>query len=166
MTTAPLRIICHNEYTYNLVLGLVTETSGWRSSVSSAFSRSDSDNVSMNSARNTVFDLDVKLWDGIRFVDGSSSHIRLCSSFNHVSNQVTLDGLVLWDATVAVDATNWLDVTSTLLVTAVISTLLSLYIIKYMSIRLKIDYIIIKRMDGWDGNLTIFDDSLKNVCCE
>jgi hypothetical protein len=49
----------------------------------------------MNGARDTVVQLDVQLGDGVFFIDGGFLKITDSSSFDHVTDSETLDGLVL-----------------------------------------------------------------------
>jgi hypothetical protein len=76
----------------------------------------------VDSARDTVVELDVQLGDGIFLVDRGFLKITDSSSFYHVTNGETLDGLILGDTTVTVDTTNNLVMATTVLVTSVISS--------------------------------------------
>lgn len=107
----------------NLVVS-VESWSLWRSSDSSVSSGSDSNNSSVDSARNTVVQLVVGLWKSIFSVDRGFRQISDSSSFNDVSDSHSLDGLVLWNRSGTVDTSDRLDVTSTLLVSTVGSSLL------------------------------------------
>lgn len=102
----------------NLLLDVESLSLG-RSSVSSVDSRSDSDDSSVNGARNAVVQLVVQLGQGVLGVHGSLRQISNGSSLNHVSDGDSLDGLILGDTSGAVDTSDGLDVASTLLVSTV-----------------------------------------------
>lgn len=106
------------------LLFLVESLSHWRSSDSSVGSGSDSDNSGVDSTRNTVVQLVVQLWQSVFRVHGSFRQVSDSSSFNHVSDGDSLDGLVLWHTSGTVQTSDWLDVASTLLVSTVGSSLL------------------------------------------
>lgn len=95
-----------------------------RGSDSSVGSRSDSDDSGVDSARNTVVQLVVQLWQSVLLVHRSFRQVSNGSGLNHVSDGHSLDGLVLRNTSSAVQASDWLDVTSTLLVSTVGSSLL------------------------------------------
>ena len=78
----------------------------------------------MDSARDTVVSLEVQLGEDVLLVDRGLRDITDGSSLNHVSDGVSLDGLVLRNHSSAVRAADGGDVTSTLLVTSVGSSLL------------------------------------------
>jgi hypothetical protein len=88
----------------------------------------------VDSARDTVVELDVQLGDGIFLIDRGFLKITDSSSFYHVTDGETLDGLILRNTTVAVDTTNNLVMATTVLVTSVISSFTGLNK-KYQSIR-------------------------------
>lgn len=106
-------------------LSVVVESSSLRrSSDFSVFSRSDSDDSCVDSARNTVVQLIVQLWQDILVVDRSLRQISDSGGLNHVSDGDSLDGLVLWHTLSTVQTSDWLDVASALLVSTVGSSLL------------------------------------------
>lgn len=78
----------------------------------------------MDGTRDTVVSLEVQLGEDVLLVDRGLRDITDGSSLNHVSDSVSLDGLVLGDHSGAVRAADGGDVTSTLLVTSVGSSLL------------------------------------------
>ena len=96
----------------------------WRSSDSPVSSRSNSDDLGVNSTRDTVLQLVVSLWQSVLSVDGGLGQISDSSSLNNVSDSHSLDSLVLWNGPRAVNTSDWSDVTSTLLVSTVGSSLL------------------------------------------
>jgi hypothetical protein len=69
--------------------------SGRRSTVATADDGANTDNTGVDSARDTVVQLDVQLGDSVFFVDGSFLKIADSSGFYHVTDSETLDGLVL-----------------------------------------------------------------------
>lgn len=78
----------------------------------------------MDGTRDTVVSLEVQLGENVLLVDRSLGDVTDGSSLNHVSDGVSLDGLVLRNHSSAVRAADGGDVTSTLLVTSVGSSLL------------------------------------------
>lgn len=79
----------------------------------------------MNSARDTILQLDVQLGDGVLAVNGSLRQVTNGGSFNHVTDSPALNGFVLGDSAAAVDAANEFNVSTAVLVASVISSLLS-----------------------------------------
>jgi hypothetical protein len=63
--------------------------------VASVLSRSDMDDVGVNSARDAVLGLDVELGDLVAGNSGHILNISLGGSINHVSDHKTLNSLVL-----------------------------------------------------------------------
>lgn len=78
----------------------------------------------MDSARNTVVDLNVQLGQSILLVNTSLGDISYGSRLNHVADGESLDGLVLGDHTRAVGAADTADMSSSLLVASVGGSLL------------------------------------------
>lgn len=83
--------------------------------------------MGVNGTGYTVVHLDVEFGEGVFLVDGGLLKITNGSLLNHVTDQESLDGLVLGDAAGAVEATYELDVSTSVLVTTVVSSLLSLF---------------------------------------
>lgn len=77
-----------------LTVSVVTNTRRWGSDTS-ALSGTNSDNLAVDGARNTVVDLDVELWKGVFLVDGSLGNVTNGGRLDHVSDGESLDGLVL-----------------------------------------------------------------------
>ena len=77
----------------------------------------------MNSSLNTVVHLDVKLWKGIVLISGGLSDISKGGSIDNVSDDESLDGLILWDGLSGGDTSNSVDVSSSVLVSSVVSSL-------------------------------------------
>eukprot|EP01135_Chromosphaera_perkinsii_P006893 Nk52_evm48s621 gene=Nk52_evmTU48s621 len=100
--------------------------SGGRGSDLAINSRTITNNLRVNSARNAVVHLNVQLGQGIGIIDRSFHDITESSLFNNVTDQESLDGLVLRDAASAVGASHGLNVTTPVLVAPIISSLLSL----------------------------------------
>jgi len=103
---------------------LVVSDSWWWCSVPSSLSRSHTHNLSVNSARNTVLELQVHLGYGVVGEDGCIRDITNGGRFDHVPNGESLDCLVLWCTSRAVGASDGLDVSSTFLVAPVGRSLL------------------------------------------
>jgi len=95
-----------------------------RSTVATAFSGSDTDDLSVDGARNAVLQLQVHLGDSVLLKDRGIGDITNGSRLNHVTDGESLDGLILGGTSGAVGATNGLDVATALLVTSVGSSLL------------------------------------------
>lgn len=100
-----------------------------RSSTTSLFSASDSNDMGVNSARDTIVHLDVKLGKSIFLEDGSFSNVTGSSVLDHVLDQETFDCLVFWDTTAAIQTTDRFYVASTGLVSAVIASFLGLLLV-------------------------------------
>jgi hypothetical protein len=113
----------------SLVTSLLESESRRRKTVATINSGTDTNNSSVDSARNTVVKLDVQLRDSILLIDRSFLKITDSSSFYHVTDSETLDGLILGNTTVTVNTTNNLVVATTVLVTSVISSFTGLYFI-------------------------------------
>lgn len=90
---------------------------------SSVSSGSHSNNSSVDGTRDTVVQFVVQLWQSVLGVDRCLWQISDSSSFNHVSDSDSLDGLILWNTSGTVQASDWLYVTSTFLVSTVGSSL-------------------------------------------
>jgi hypothetical protein len=87
-----------NTHTLGLTFSLcylLESESGRRSTVATADNGAHTDNTGVDSARDTVVQLDVQLGDGVFFIDGSFLKIADGSSFYHVADGESLDGLVL-----------------------------------------------------------------------
>lgn len=106
-----------------LAVSVVTNSRG-RSSDLSSLCGSNTDNLSVNSARNTVVDLDVQLGESVLLVNRSLGDISDGSRLDHVADGESLDGLVLRDHTGAVRTSDAANVSSSLLVASVGSSLL------------------------------------------
>lgn len=78
----------------------------------------------MDGARDAVVLLDVHLRDSVHVIDGSLLKISLGGGLDHVTNEETLDSLILRDATRAVHATNRLDGSTSLAVLSSVSSFL------------------------------------------
>ena len=108
---------------------LLESKSRRRKTVATVDSRANTDNTGVNSTRDTVVKLNIQLGNSIFLIDGSFLKITNSSSFYHVTDSETLDGLVLGNATVAVDTTNKFGVATSVLVTSVISSFTGLRIV-------------------------------------
>ena len=111
----------------SLVSSLLESESRRRETVATVNSGTNTNNSGVDSARDTVVELDVQLGDSVFLIDGSFLKITDSSSFYHVTDSETLDGLILGDTTVTVDTTNNLVVATTVLVTSVISSFTGLF---------------------------------------
>lgn len=78
----------------------------------------------MDSAGDTVLQLEVHLGDGVIGEDRGVRDITDGSGLNHVADGESLDGLVLGSAPSAVGAAHGLDVAAAVLVTTVVRPLL------------------------------------------
>ena len=87
---------------------------------------SNSDNSSVNSARNAVLLLEVDLWEVESFISIISVVIHdifsggLIDQFSHGKS---LDGLILWDDSSAIEANDHIAMTLILLASSVVSSL-------------------------------------------
>lgn len=108
----------------DLLAVLVVANTRRRGSNAATLSRSDTDNLGVNGARNAVVDLKVELRKSILLVDRLLRDISNGGSLNHVSDEVSLDGLVLGDHSSAVRAADGGNVSSSLLAASVVSSLL------------------------------------------
>jgi len=77
-------------------------------------------------AGDTVRDFDVEFGDHVFLVDRCLGNITHSCGLDHIAHGEALDGLVLRDATRAVRASNEPYVAASMLVTAAVSSLLSL----------------------------------------
>ena len=75
---------------------LLESESGRRKTVATVNSGTNANDTSVNSTRDTVVELDVQLGDSIFLVDRSLLEITDGSSFDHVTDSETLDGLILY----------------------------------------------------------------------
>lgn len=95
-----------------------------RSSDSSVFPGSDSDDSRVDGARDTVVQLVVCLGQGVLGVDRGLGQVSDGGGLDDVPDRHALDGLVLGDGFRAVNASDGLDVASALLVSTVGGSLL------------------------------------------
>lgn len=98
---------------------LVVTNSWWGSTVAATLTRSDTNNLAMDGARDTVLQLEVHLGNGVFWEYGSVRDITNGSRLDHVANGESLDRLVLWSASRAVGAADWLYMTASRFVSAV-----------------------------------------------
>jgi hypothetical protein len=98
-----------------------------RETATTVDSRTNTDDTRVNSTRDTVVELDVQLGDSIFLIDGGFLEITDSSSFNHVTDGESLDGLILGNTTETVETTNILVVATAVLVTSVISSFTGLH---------------------------------------
>lgn len=108
----------------DLLSVLVEANTRRRSSDTATSSGSDADDLAVDGARDAVVSLEVELGKSVLLVDGSLRDITDGSSLNHVSDNISLDSLVLGNHSGAVGAADRGDVASALLVTSVGSSLL------------------------------------------
>jgi len=94
------------------------------STVATALTRSDTDNMRVDSARHAVGNFDVKLGNNVLWVNAILADISDSSTLHHVPHCVTLDGLVFANAARTVGAAHECDVATALLVAAAISSFL------------------------------------------
>ena len=74
----------------------------------------------VDGTRDTVYDLDVELWESVLGVDGSIRDVTDGSSLYDVSDGESLDGLVLGNSSRAVGASHKGDVASAVLVSTAV----------------------------------------------
>ena len=98
-------------------------SSSWDHTNLSCLNGSDSDNTSVDTARDTVDLLNEELWKSVLVICRGLADISLRRSIDNVSDSETLDSLVLSDTTTAVSTANGLDMTATVLGSSVISAL-------------------------------------------
>merc|ERR1711976_308514 len=104
-------------------LSSIVSKSVWSFALSSASTRTYTNNVSVNGARHTILNFDVEfrksvIWN-IRGVFDISNSRR----FNNVSHVESLDSFILWNTATAVIASNIVAVAATIIGTSVISSL-------------------------------------------
>ena len=88
--------------------------------------RSDSNNSSVNSARNAVLLLEIDLWEVESFVGVISVVVHDVFSgrlIDQLSHGESLDSLILWDDSMAVQASDHIGMTLVLLASSVVSSL-------------------------------------------
>lgn len=71
---------------------------GWWSTVATIDGRSDADDSLVDGGFNAVVLLDVKLWQLVVFESRGFLDITKGRGVNDVSDQESLDGLILWDS--------------------------------------------------------------------
>lgn len=98
-----------------LAISVVPDSDRW-STVPSSLARSHTDDVSVDSTRDTVCELDVKLGKGVLLVDTGVGQVTDSSSLDDVPDSESLDGLVLGDCSRAVGASDESNVASAVLV--------------------------------------------------
>jgi len=108
----------------DLLSVLVVSDSWWRCSVPSSFPRSNTNDLSVNGAGDTVLELQVHLGNGVVGEDRGVRNITNRSGLDHVANCESLDCLVLWSTSRAIGASNGLDVTSAFLIASIGRSLL------------------------------------------
>lgn len=103
----------------DLLAVLVVANTGRGQTVATTLTRTDTDNVSVDGARDTVDHLDVELGQGVLLVDGGLAQVTDGSSLNNVAHSESLDGLVLGHGARAVGASHESNVASAGLVAAI-----------------------------------------------
>jgi len=104
------------------LLAILPADTGGRSTVASALTGSDTDDMRVDSAGDTVRNFDVKLGEGVFIIYGGGAQITNSSTLDHVTDSEALDGLVLGHTSGAVTASHKLDMATTRLVSAAISS--------------------------------------------
>ena len=106
-------------------LGLILPASEalWGLTVPPVSARSNSDNVRVDSTRNTVLHLCIQLGKSIQLIDAGFLNISHSCLLNNVPHQKPLNGLVLRATFAAVGAANELNMTAAMLVSSTIPAL-------------------------------------------
>jgi len=114
-----LSSLCSGLVRVDLLSILIVANTWGRSTIAAAFAGTDTDNLAVDGARDTVLKLEVHLGNGVLWEYRGVRDITNGSRFNHVADGESLYRFVLGRASGAVGTSDRLDVTTTLLVTSI-----------------------------------------------
>lgn len=107
------------------LLSILIESNSWRrSTVTPPFSRTNPDDLRVDSAGDAVLEFQVHLWYRILIEHGGVRDVTDGSGLNHVANGEPLDGFVFRGTSGTIGAANWFDMATPILVATIGCSLL------------------------------------------